>query len=308
MLEERSARGINEKIFFIDARIAQRCYFGQDFFHCFENMLTDYHTHTPLCLHAEGHPRDYVSRAIELGLAELGLSDHNPMPEYFDDWRMPMSDFPRYLEMVAEVRSEFPDFPVKLGLECDYLPGQEAWIVETAQMTDWDYLIGSVHYISPEWAVDDPKHLSRWQGTGAVEEIWAAYWKNYERLVRSSLFDFCAHPDLAKKFGFRPEGDLRHYYEPVIQALVDAQGVLEVSTAGLRKEVGEIYPSREMLELAFSADVPIVINSDAHKPSEVGQDFDQALRLVREVGFRTTVRFEKRQRIVVPLPEKWPLT
>jgi histidinol-phosphatase (PHP family) len=271
-------------------------------------MLTDYHTHTPLCLHAEGHPREYASRAIELGLAELGLSDHNPMPEYFDDWRMPMTDFPRYLEMVDEARHEFPHFPIKLGLECDYLPGQEAWIVETAQMADWDYLIGSVHYVSPEWAVDDPKHLARWKGAGAVEEIWSAYWKNYERCIRSSLFDFYAHPDLPKKFGFRPAGDLRHYYEPVIQALVDAKGILEVSTAGLRKEVAEIYPSREMLEMAFAADIPIVINSDAHKPSEVGQDFSQSLSLVRDVGYRTTIRFEKRERRVVPLPETWPLS
>ncbi len=269
-------------------------------------MLTDYHTHTPLCLHAEGHPREYVGRARRLGMAELGLSDHNPMPEHFDEWRMPISDFPKYLEMVDEARSENPGFPVRLGLECDFLEGREEWIEQTAAMADWDYLIGSVHYISPEWAIDDPKHLSRWKNAADVEQIWAAYWRAYEKCIRSGLFDFFAHPDLAKKFGFRPSGDLRRYYEPVIQALADTKGVMEVSTAGLRKEVREIYPSREMLDMAFAAGVPIVINSDAHKPSEVGQDFGQALRLVREAGYRTTVRFEKRRRIEAPLPEAWP--
>ena len=271
-------------------------------------MLTDYHTHTPLCLHAEGHPREYAQAARDRGLAEIGFSDHNPMPEYFDEWRMPLADFPKYLDLVNEARAAQPGFPILLGLECDYLAGHESWLEKTEKMADWDYLIGSVHYISADWAVDDPnpKYLSRWRDQGVVEEVWATYWKLYEKCIRSGFFDFYAHPDLPKKFGFRPEGDLRRYYEPVIQALVDTSGVMEVSTAGLRKEVAEIYPAREMLELAFAAGVPIVINSDAHKPAEVGQDFDQALRLVRDVGYRSTVRFEKRQRIAVPLPSSWP--
>ena len=120
--------------------------------------------------------------------------------------------------------------------------------------------------------------------------------------TRTRQFDFHAHPDLAKRFGLRPEGDLRRYYEPVIQALVDTSGILEVSTAGLRKDVREIYPAREMLEMAFTAGVPIVINSDAHTPGDVGKDYDKALDLVRSVGFTSTVRFEKRQRKVLPLP------
>lgn len=67
-------------------------------------MLTDYHTHTPLCLHAEGNPVDYARHAQKIGLAEIGLSDHNPIPEHFDDWRMLLSDLPRYFELVQEAR------------------------------------------------------------------------------------------------------------------------------------------------------------------------------------------------------------
>ena len=169
-------------------------------------------------------------------------------------------------------------------------------------MADWDYLIGSVHYIHDGIAVDDPKHVSRWKSATDIEHMWGMYWKLYEQMIRTRQFDFHAHPDLAKRFGLRPEGDLRRYYEPVIEALVDTNGILEVSTAGLRKDVREIYPAREMLEMAFAAKVPIVINSDAHVPTDVGVDFDKALDLVRSVGYTTTVRFEKRQRKIVPLP------
>ncbi len=270
-------------------------------------MLTDYHLHTPLCHHAEGLPTDYLAVAKTLGLAEIGFSDHNPMPEPFDDWRMDWADFPRYLELVEQAKQQAEACPVRLSLECDYLAGREHWLEQTLALANWDYLIGSVHYIAPGWDVDNPKHLNRWRQSGAVEEIWALYWSLYEKCIRTGLFTFCAHPDLAKKFGFRPAGDLRHYYEPVIQAFVDTRTVMEVSTAGLRKDVREIYPCQELLEMAFSAGVPIVINSDAHAPSEVGQDFDQALNLVRSVGYTQTVRFEQGRVTPVPLPSAWPL-
>lgn len=269
-------------------------------------MLTDYHTHTPLCRHAEGLPIDLAAAAARAGLAEIGFSDHNPMPSTFDDWRMDIGELPRYLQLVDDARAAFPGLPIRLSLEIDYLEDQHAWIEHTQDLAPWDYLIGSVHYIAPGWDVDNPRHLSRWRDSGAVEEIWALYWKLYEKCVRSRFFDFCAHPDLAKKFGFRPSGDLRRYYEPVIQAFLDTGTVMEVSTAGLRKDVREIYPSRDLLELARSAGIPIVINSDAHAPSEVAQDFDQALALVRGVGYSETVRFNQRRREIVPLPLSWP--
>lgn len=244
---------------------------------------------------------------MEIGLAELGISDHNPMPEYFDDWRMLIGDFPAYLALVEEARARFPQFPIRLGLECDFLEGRESWIEETAAMANWDYLIGSVHYLAPGWDMDNPKHLSRWKTEADVEEIWETYWRMYERCVRSRMFDFYAHPDLAKKFGLRPAGDLQRYYEPVIQAFVDTGAVMEVSTAGLHKEVAEIYPAQGMVEMAFAAGVPVVINSDAHAVGEVGRDFDQALKSVRAAGYRETVRFCKRERSVVTLPEAWPV-
>jgi hypothetical protein len=139
---------------FIVAKLAQRRFQHQDFFPFLHQMLADYHLHTPLCLHAEGHPRDYAAQAEALGLAEIGFSDHNPMPEYFDNWRMPISDFPRYLDMVDEARADHPNLPIRLGLECDYLAGHESWIEQQAKMADFDYLIGSVHYVGTGWAVE----------------------------------------------------------------------------------------------------------------------------------------------------------
>lgn len=263
-------------------------------------MAHDYHLHTPLCKHAEGHPREYAATASKLGMSEIGMSDHSPMPEHFDDWRMEWEEFPRYLEMVAEAQAEYPNLPIRLGLEVDYLENGEKWVEELATKADFDYLIGSVHYIAPGWDVDNPKYISRFT-EGSVEDIWAIYWRLYEKAIRSRLFDFVGHPDLPKKFGHRPPGDLRSYYEPAIQALVDTGIAFEINTAGLRKDVKEMYPARPFLEMARSAGVPLLINSDAHAPGEVGADFDKATALAREVGYTETLRFEKRHPIKVPL-------
>ncbi len=263
-------------------------------------MTPDYHTHTPLCKHAQGHPREYAAAAQRLGLPELGLSDHSPMRERFDDWRMDWEEFPRYLEMVDEARAEFPALPIRLGLEVDYLEGGEPWIAELAGQADFDYLIGAVHYLAPGWDVDNPKHISRFTD-GSVEDIWALYFRLYEKAIRSRLFDFMAHPDLPKKFGHRPAGDLRRFYEPVVQALADTGTAFEINTAGLRKDVKEMYPARPFLELARRANVPLLINSDAHAPGEVGADFAKAIALAKEAGYTETLYFEKRKRRAVGL-------
>jgi histidinol-phosphatase (PHP family) len=263
-------------------------------------MNPDYHMHTPLCRHATGHPVEYAREAMRKGLPEIGFADHNPMPKPFDDWRMDIGDLPRYFELVEEARAQLPGFPIRLGLECDFIAGQEDWIHKLAGMADWDYLIGSVHYLTPDWAVDNPAYVGRYHEYPA-DELWTMYWSAAEKCARSGLFDFIAHPDLVKIFGARPEGDLARFYEPVIAALADTGGAFEINTAGLRKPVHELYPALGFLQLARQAGVQLVINSDAHAPGQVGMDFDAARTLAREAGYTTSLHFIGRKRTEMPL-------
>lgn len=262
--------------------------------------LADYHTHTPLCRHAEGWPVDYARAAVERGLGELGFADHNPMPHYFDDWRMLREDLPQYFDEVARARAEYPQLKIKLGLECDFIPGQEKWIEELAGMAEWDYLIGSVHYLRKGWEVDHPRYVGRHEAH--ADEIWNDYWELYGMCIRSGLFDFVAHPDLPKKFGITPKGDLRRFYEPAVAALAETGMAFEINTAGLRRDCREVYPARGFLELAHAANVPLLINSDAHRPQDVGAGFDDAIALAKACDYKDTLRFTRRRRSAVPLP------
>jgi histidinol-phosphatase (PHP family) len=119
----------------------------------FENLAmswpADYHMHTPLCGHAVGEPTAYAARALEVGLEEIGFSEHSPMREDdFDDWRIRLDQLDEYVEKVRRAQKEFPGLTIKLAMEVDYLPGHEEWIRELAGRYPWDYFIGSVHYIS----------------------------------------------------------------------------------------------------------------------------------------------------------------
>jgi len=258
------------------------------------SALSDYHVHTPLCLHAKGWPVEFAARAVELGLGELGISDHNPMPEYFDNWRMLREDLPRYFEEVEKARAAFPQLRIRLGLECDYLAGREAWIEELAGMAQWDFFIGSVHYVSDSWAVDSPYKLSEWKNRD-VMEVWSIYFERLTMAAESGLFEIIGHADLPKKFGHRPTGDCTPMFEKFLNAAKAHRCAIDVNTAGLRKDCKEIYPSRELLTLAFRHGIPITLGSDAHAPEEVGMNFKEAIELVRRAGYTSCLTFKQKR-------------
>lgn len=268
-------------------------------------LPADYHTHTPLCLHAEGEPEAFIDRALERGVAEYGVSDHAPQsPEPFDDWRMLESQLGDYFAWIELARAHAGSrLTVRTGLECEWLPDNEAWIENLAGKYDWDYLIGSVHYLcggGEVWDFDNPAWLGRWAETD-VEAAWEAYWRAYAEMARSGWFDFLAHPDLIKKFGYRPAGDLRRFYVPAIEAVADAGSAIELNMAGLHKQCREAYPSGEFLSLAAEAGIPVTLSSDAHAPAEVARDFERGVRLLQEAGYTSTCLFENRARSQRPL-------
>lgn len=210
-------------------------------------------------------------------------------------------NLPEYFEWIERARIHAGDrIKVRAGLECDWVCNNQAWNEELAARYDWDYLIGSIHYLGgtgEEWDFDHVKWLGRWAETD-VERAWEMYWKEYARMARSGLFDFLGHPDLIKKFGYRPSGDLRRFYEPVIEVVAEAGVAIELNMSGLYKPCEEAYPSREFLALAASAKIPITLSSDAHAPAEVGRNFEEGVVMLREAGFDSTCLFVGRERFV----------
>ena len=139
--------------------------------------------HTPLCRHASGEPVDYARRAVELNFTEIGFTDHSPMArDDFDDWRMLSGELDAYVEKVRLAQRTFPQLTIRLAMEVDYLPGHEAWIRDLAARHPWDYFIGSVHYVSDGWAIDNPNKLSEWKKRDSFE-VWKIY---FDLLTRAA--------------------------------------------------------------------------------------------------------------------------
>jgi histidinol-phosphatase (PHP family) len=258
-------------------------------------LPADYHMHTPLCRHAAGEPTDYAAQALRVGLREIGFSDHSPMArDDFDDWRMRLDQLDLYVAKVHQARRDHPDLVIKLGLEVDYLPDHEPWIRELAARHPWDYFIGSVHYVSDSWDIDNPKKLSEWKRRDPLE-VWTKYLARLRMAAASGLFDIIGHADLCKKFCYYPREDCTALFDEFLDAARQADAAIELNTAGLRKECREIYPSRRILERALGKGVAITFGSDAHAPEEVGLNFVEAMTLARAVGYRQYRRFTGRK-------------
>jgi histidinol-phosphatase (PHP family) len=263
----------------------------------------DYHMHTPLCRHATGEPSEYAARALQLGLTEIGFSDHSPMrQDDFDDWRMRLNQLDEYVKKVQKARREHPALMIKLALEVDYLPGQEDWIRELAARHPWDYLIGSVHYVSDSWAIDNPYKLSEWKARDPWE-VWTVYFDRLAMAAESGLFEIIGHADLPKKFGFYPTQDLTPLFAKFLASASRSNVALELNTAGLRKDCKEIYPSPQFVRMMFAARIPITFGSDAHAIEEVGKDLKAALELAHSVGYREYQTFSQRKVQTARLPE-----
>ncbi|GAV20892.1 histidinol-phosphatase (PHP family) [Mariprofundus micogutta] len=266
--------------------------------------VPDYHMHTPRCNHATGDVAEYANAAIAAGLSEIGMSDHSPMPGDFDKpWRMDRSELSDYLQEVETVRDAVKDqLHLRVGLEADFHPGTENYVAEMIQSYDWDYIIGSVHYIG-DWGFDNPDTIQVWD-TWKIEDAYCAYFKLVEQSAQSGLFDIIGHPDLIKKFGHRAPADsesVNKAIEDMLQAVKKADVVLEISSAGLRKPVGEIYPHSRIVQRAAQLAIPFSYGSDAHSPAEVGHGLNECMTALETFGIREVASFKQRQRSMVPI-------
>jgi histidinol-phosphatase (PHP family) len=274
-------------------------------------MLSDYHLH----LRPDGHDalaeqyytdanvERYRAAADERGIAELGVSEHvYRFEQVLDVWEHPFwvsyahDDLDDYCSFVREQTD------LRLGIEADFVPGAEDRMANLLEARDFDYVIGSVHFIR-EGAVDMDDY-SVWDSGRSVEEIWRRYFQTIGEAARSGLFDVVAHPDLVKIWGPerpRPEGDLRRFYELAIDGIAESGIAVELSTAGLRKRVAELYPAPAFLQMCLEAGAPVALSSDAHRPEDVGADYDQALELLDSLGVGELCVFEHRERRLEPI-------
>jgi histidinol-phosphatase (PHP family) len=273
-------------------------------------VLTDYHLHlrpdeddTPAERYFTTENVDrYLAAAEAAGIEELGVSEHvYRFTQGLDLWRHPFweeqarDDLGAYCEFVRRT-------PLRLGIECDFVPAAADRTASLLEAHDFDYVVGSVHFVG-DTAVDHPG-WDVWESKGDPDEVWRRYFAALAECARSGLFDILAHPDLVKVWGRArptPERDPRFFYEPAVEAIAESGIAVEVSTAGLRKPVDELYPSRAFAEMCIEAGACFALSSDAHLPEQVGFGYAKAVDFLTELGVEEICTFESRERATAPL-------
>jgi histidinol-phosphatase (PHP family) len=270
-------------------------------------VIVDYHMHLRDreggIEHSVDAARRFVETAAARGVDEIGFTEH---VYYFvqtsELWSVPYQsercvfDLDAYCNAVLEAKRE--GLPVKLGLEIDYVGGRQERLSEILTPYPWDFLLGSVHWLGSESVDSRP---GRWAHT-PVDEVWRRYFDALRDLAGSGAVDALAHPDLPKIFGRRPDvGLLAELHERAAEAIAAAGVAIEISTAGLRKPVGELYPDKAFLNACVSRGVGVTLASDAHEPHLVGEDFPRAIAAARAAGCATVTVFEARESRQEPL-------
>ena len=263
--------------------------------------LPDYHTHTYLCKHAQGEPTDYFDRMEAAGVGQLALTDHCPSLHAYDPRnRMTMNDFETYVRWGKDLRNRHPE-RVRWGIEADFYQGCFAFQKPFFEENPFDVILGAVHY-QCYWSHD--LHEQGLFDKTDRQLVWKRYFQMIRLMAESGMYDVVCHLDLPKKMGnAMPEAFVLEVADRAFSAIRDAGMAIEINTSGLSHPIGELYPAPYLLKTARRFGIPITFGSNAHRPSEVGRDFDKALAAARTAGYKEMALYERRERTLVPLPD-----
>ncbi len=288
-------------------------------------MLTSYHNHSHWS-DGRGSVASMLHEAARIGLDELGISDHLVLDphDFPPGWSMPRARVPEYLAALSDAREAAPS-RLRIGIEIDWIPGQQPAIAAVLDDPRWDYVIGSVHQVMGlhvDSAVDQLLRL----GPQALDTLNQRYWALVRDMAISRMFDVAAHLDLPKKLLGRPQaakergvrtgGFAAVQHRPgfphvgdapnipaALDAIADAGMVVELNTAGWDMPCRECYPSPKILAACYDRSIPVTINADAHSVRDLLRHFDLAVRVLRQVGYREVMRLDGRQAHPQPLDD-----
>lgn len=262
-------------------------------------MLVSYHTHSRW---SDGKSTilDHIRAAGEMGLDEIGISDHyvltpDGVQQYFG---MPLGRLDDYVEDVQSSAGEATDgLVVRLGLEVDYFPETEEAIRELLNSQPFDYVIGSIHFVNGFPIDDAVEPWEKLDQQGRNDAI-RGYWIRLRQMAESRLFDIAGHLDLTKKFGFYSTDDLAPEINAALDAIVGADMAFEVNTSGWYKPCREAYPGPSIIQECFNRRIPVIVTSDAHHSEHLIRGYEEAYTLIKEIGFMESAVYMGRMRIM----------
>lgn len=258
-------------------------------------LFSDYHSHP------QGHRvqpysqkllQPWIDSARARGLSDLAFTDHDRFHASVD------------FSEIEKLRAANPDLKIRAGIELDNDPQTSAagrkWVEQN--WDSLDFVLGSVHYL------DDPSEMFDTVPDGAgqfvgrsVDEIYADYFRRVREIAATGLVDCLSHLDLIKIHGHRPCGDVQSIVNETLDFIRERDLAIELSTAGWRKPVDELYPSDAIIKLAIKKGIAFTTSSDAHSHVQLAEHFDRLAKKMSILGVAEVCVYEKHKRQAVTL-------
>jgi len=255
-------------------------------------LFSDYHTHpqghrvqryTPALLQPWG------DSARQFGLTDIAFTDHDRYHAGID------------FDEIDRLREKNPDLRIRAGIELDNDPIHSAvgrkWIEK--HWDKLDFVLGSVHFLDRDDQMFDsvPDGAEQFEGRH-VDVIYADYLSRVREMAATGLIDCLAHLDLIKIHGHRPRAEIGAVVNETLDFIRARNLAIELSTAGWRKPVNELYPSDRIIELAIEKGIPFTIASDAHSHAQLGHNYPRLAQKMAAFGVRQICIFENHQRVM----------
>ena len=256
-------------------------------------LFSDYH------LHPQGHRlqpysqellQPWADHAREVGVRDFALTDHDRYHQGVD-----FGEIDRF-------REANPDLKIRAGIELDNDPvhsaAGRAWVEKNWDRLD--FVLGSVHFLRGDWAFDHAGEEAEFARRD-IDEVYVDYYERIQAMIESGLIDCMAHLDLVKIFGFRPTKDFSQLLDAILDEIYEVDLAMELSTAGWRKPVGELYPSDQIIRRAIEKGIPFTTASDGHSHVQQGENFNRLAQKMAELGIREVAIYERHQHTMVGL-------
>ncbi|MBO3798733.1 MAG: histidinol-phosphatase [Thermoproteota archaeon] len=261
-------------------------------------MKINYHIHTTF---SDGSSRmsDYCEAAVRKGFEEIAFTDHlTVFPNGSSstgslDW-LRLESYVEEARMVSEKYGG--KLTVRLGLEVDYIPGNEKILEDMLDSYDFDFLMGSVHFVGGI-CIDSPSHrilVEKEIGKNGFNKFYSAYMRLVGKAVETGLFNVVSHIDIVRIWGFTPSDGFLD--EQNVLRLVKQHGMcIEVSSRGLRQPVNSIYPSQRIMRKTRELEISLTVGTDAHSVEEIDYAYDSLINYVKAFGYDSIATISKRR-------------
>jgi histidinol-phosphatase (PHP family) len=272
--------------------------------------MIDLHVHPNYSIDAEGSIIEFCEEAIDKNLEIICFTTHlDTGPGRKDcfvrvkgakvhvlsnEW---LQDYESTIKLADET---YHELKVLLGVEVDLYPGVEQNLPDGFHDTDFDLIIGSVHLMDGN-AISLEDEAYEIFKKHELQDLGERYYTLLIDSVETGMYDILGHIDIYRRYGEKFYGQSIHsIWKPYIRKLVKKMKKydvgFEINTSTWRKGLAHPMPERALIQELANLGVDIVtIGSDAHSPSQVGDNIDRAIVLASQCGIKEITVFERRQ-------------